>query len=61
MKCRQHAWGINGIRMLKKTIRRGQQEANAEMYRQCGRCGKTERTGLLNVRPQSVGTPQTTS
>lgn len=61
MRCRRHDWESKGIRMLRVRITRGCQEANAEMWRQCKACGKEERTGLLNVRPQSYVAGQTSS
>lgn len=46
------------MRMLPYVIRRGCQEANAEMFEKCSVCGKEKRITLMNIRAPSRLTPQ---
>jgi len=46
------------MRMLPYTIRRGCQEANAEIFEKCTVCGKEKRVTLMNIRAPSRLTPQ---
>lgn len=58
MSCKRHKWSNGQMRMLPHVIRRGCQEANAEIFEKCLVCGKEKRITLMNVRRPSRLTPQ---
>jgi hypothetical protein len=44
MSCKRHKWSNGQMRMLPYVIRRGCQEANAEIFEKCSVCGKEKRS-----------------